>query len=410
MQANAVPASALTSLDYIALEKQYGANNYRPIDVVLERGEGVWVWDVEGRRYLDFLSAYSAVNQGHTHPRILQAMIEQAQKITLTSRAFRNDQLPMLAKELCELTGYDKMLPMNSGAEAVETALKLARKWGYKVKGVPEDQAEIIVASGNFQGRTISIISFSDEPQYKDGFGPFTPGYKTVPYGDADALEAAITPNTVAFSVEPIQGEAGIVLPPDGYLRRAREICTRHNVLLFTDEIQTGLGRTGRLLASQWEGVRGDIVTLGKALSGGFYPVSAVLADDAVMGVFKPGDHGSTFGGNPLGAAVARMALRVLMEEGMIENARVMGEYLLGRLQRIESRHIKEVRGRGLLIGVELTDEAGGARRFCEALKEQGILSKETHENVIRFAPPLVIQKEDIDWAMSRIEAVLTMD
>jgi ornithine--oxo-acid transaminase len=410
MQANAVPASALTSLDYIALEKQYGANNYKPIDVVLERGEGVWVWDVEGRRYLDFLSAYSAVNQGHAHPRILQAMIEQAQKITLTSRAFRNDQLPMLAKELCELTGYDKMLPMNSGAEAVETALKLARKWGYKVKGVPEDQAEIIVASGNFQGRTISIISFSDEPQYKDGFGPFTPGYKTVPYGDADALEAAITPNTVAFSVEPIQGEAGIVLPPDGYLRRAREICTRHNVLLFTDEIQTGLGRTGRLLASQWEGVRGDIVTLGKALSGGFYPVSAVLADDAVMGVFKPGDHGSTFGGNPLGAAVARMALRVLMEEGMIENARVMGEYLLGRLRRIESRHIKEVRGRGLLIGVELTDEAGGARRFCEALKEQGILSKETHENVIRFAPPLVIQKEDIDWAMSRIEAVLTMD
>ncbi len=410
MQANAVTARALSSLDYIALEKQYGANNYKPIDVVIERGEGVWVWDVEGRRYLDFLSAYSAVNQGHTHPRILQALIEQAHKITLTSRAFRNDQLPMLAKELCELTGYDKMLPMNSGAEAVETALKLARKWGYKVKGVPEGQAEIIVASGNFQGRTISIISFSDEPQYKDGFGPFTPGYKTVPYGDADALEAAITPNTVAFSVEPIQGEAGIVLPPDGYLRRAREICTRHNVLLFTDEIQTGLGRTGRLLASQWEGVRGDIVTLGKALSGGFYPVSAVLADDPIMSVFKPGDHGSTFGGNPLGAAVARMALRVLMEEGMIENARVMGEYLLGRLKRIESKHIKEVRGRGLLIGVELNDEAGGARRFCEALKEQGILSKETHENVIRFAPPLVIQKDDIDWAMSRIEAVLTMD
>ncbi|MFQ3647274.1 MAG: ornithine--oxo-acid transaminase, partial [Anaerolinea sp.] len=352
MQANAVQTSALSASDYIALEKQYGANNYKPIDVVLERGEGVWVWDVEGRRYLDFLSAYSAVNQGHAHPRILQAMVEQAQKVTLTSRAFRNDQLPMLAKELCELTGYEKMLPMNSGAEAVETALKMARKWGYKVKGVPEGQAEIIVASGNFQGRTISIISFSDEPQYKDGFGPFTPGYKTVPYGDADALEAAITPNTVAFSVEPIQGEAGIVVPPDGYLRRVREICTRHNVLLFTDEIQTGLGRTGKLFASHWEDVRGDIVTVGKALSGGFYPVSAVLADAHIMGVFNPGDHGSTFGGNPLGAAVARMALRVLVEEGMIDNARVMGEYLLGRLKRIESKHIKEVRGRGLLIGV----------------------------------------------------------
>ncbi len=410
MQADAVQTRTLSESDYIALEKQYGANNYRPIDVVIERGEGVWVWDVEGRRYLDFLSAYSAVNQGHAHPRILQAMIEQAQKVTLTSRAFRNDQLPLLAKELCELTGYQKMLPMNSGAEAVETALKLARKWGHKVKGVPEGQAEIIVASGNFQGRTISIISFSDEPQYKDGFGPFTPGYKTVPYGDADALEAAITPNTVAFSVEPIQGEAGIVLPPDGYLRRAREICTRHNVLLFTDEIQTGLGRTGKLLASHWEDVRGDIVTLGKALSGGFYPVSAVLADDHIMGVFKPGDHGSTFGGNPLAAAVARMALRVLVEEGMIDNARVMGEYLLGRLKRIESKHIKEVRGRGLLIGVELTDEAGGARRFCEALKEQGLLSKETHENVIRFAPPLTITKDDIDWAMGRIETVLMMD
>ncbi|XWX03679.1 ornithine--oxo-acid transaminase [Aggregatilineales bacterium SYSU G02658] len=410
MQADAVQPRTLSELDYIALEKQYGANNYKPIDVVIERGEGVWVWDVEGRRYLDFLSAYSAVNQGHAHPRILQAMIEQAQKVTLTSRAFRNDQLPLLAKELCELTGYDKMLPMNSGAEAVETALKLARKWGHKVKGVPEGQAEIIVASGNFQGRTISIISFSDEPQYKDGFGPFTPGYKTVPYGDADALEAAITPNTVAFSVEPIQGEAGIVLPPDGYLRRVREICTRHNVLLFTDEIQTGLGRTGKLFASHWEDVRGDIVTLGKALSGGFYPVSAVLADDPIMGVFKPGDHGSTFGGNPLAAAVARMALRVLVEEGMIDNARVMGEYLLGRLKRIESKHIKEVRGRGLLIGVELTDEAGGARRFCEALKEQGVLSKETHENVIRFAPPLTITKDDIDWAMGRIETVLMMD
>jgi ornithine--oxo-acid transaminase len=403
-------ATMMAAQDYMNLEKKYNANNYKPIDVVLERGEGIWVWDVEGKRYLDFLSAYSAVNQGHAHPRILQALVQQAQNLPLTSRAFRNNQLPLLAQELCELTGYDKMLPMNSGAEAVETALKLARKWGYKVKGVAEGQAEIIVASGNFQGRTISIISFSDEAQYKDGFGPFTPGYVTVPYGDADALEAAITPNTVAFSVEPIQGEAGIVLPPEGYMKRVREICTQNDVLLFTDEIQTGLGRTGKLLASHWDGVRGDIVTLGKALSGGFYPVSAVLADDHIMGVFNPGDHGSTFGGNPLGAAVSRTALRVLVEEGMIDNAHEMGEYLIGRLRRIESKHVQEVRGRGLLIGVELYPEAGGARRFCEALKEAGLLSKETHDNVIRFAPPLTITKSDIDWAIERIETVLNME
>lgn len=401
---------SLHSQDYIAFEKQYGANNYKPLDVVIERGEGIWVWDVEGNRYLDFLSAYSAVNQGHAHPRILNALVQQAQRIPLTSRAFRNNQLPLLAKELCELTGYEKMLPMNSGAEAVETALKLVRKWGYKVKGVAEGQAEIIVATGNFQGRTISIISFSDEPQYRDGFGPFTPGYKVVPYGDADALEAAITPNTVAFSLEPIQGEAGVVMPPDGYLKRAREICTRHNVLMIGDEIQTGLGRTGKLFAQDHEGVRADVVTIGKALSGGFYPVSAVLADAPVMAMFTPGDHGSTFGGNPLGAAVAREALRVLVEEGMIENAHTQGEYLLGRLRRIESKHIKEVRGRGLLIGVELHAEAGGARRFCEALKAESLLCKETHDNVIRFAPPLVIQREDIDWAMERIERVLMAD
>lgn len=401
---------ALTTQDFIDLEKQYGANNYKPLNVVLERGEGIWVWDIEGRRYLDFLSAYSAVNQGHAHPRILNAMIEQARRLPLTSRAFRNDQLPLLARQLCELSGYEKMLPMNSGAEAVESALKLARKWGYKVKGVPDNQAEIIACTGNFQGRTISIITFSDEPQYRDGFGPFTPGFKLVPYGDADALEAAVTPNTVAFSVEPIQGEGGVIVPPAGYLKRVREICTRHNVLLIADEIQTGLGRSGKLFASEWEGVRPDMITVGKALSGGFYPVSAVLADHEIMDMLKPGDHGSTFGGNPLGAAVAQAALAVLIDEGLIENAREQGDYLIGRLQRIESPHIKEVRGRGLLIGVELFPEAGGARRFCEALMERGLLCKETHDNVIRFAPPLVIQRQDIDWALEHIEAVLMMD
>jgi len=398
-----------TTQDFIDLEKQYGARNYKPIDVVLERGEGVWVWDVEGKRYLDFLSAYSAVNQGHAHPRILNALIQQASRLPLTSRAFRNDQLPLLAKQLCELLGYDRMLPMNSGAEAVETTIKMVRKWGYKVKGVEDGLAEIIIAKGNFQGRTTTIISFSDEPQYRDGFGPFTPGFVGVDYGDAAALEAAITPNTVAFMVEPIQGEAGIILPPEGYLRQVREICDRHNVLLVCDEVQTGLGRTGKLLASHWEDVRADVITLGKALSGGFYPISVVMADEAVMGVFNPGDHGSTFGGNPLAAAIAREALSVLVEENMIENALVQGEYLLGRLKRLESEHIHEVRGRGLLIGVELKQSAGGARRFCEALKEEGLLSKETHDNVVRFAPPLIIKREDIDWAMERIEKVFSM-
>jgi len=399
----------LHSADYIDLEKSYGANNYKPLDVVLVRGKGIWVWDVEGKRYLDFLSAYSAVNQGHAHPRIYEALVQQAQKLTLSSRAFRNDQLPLFAQQLCELTGYERMLPMNSGAEAVETALKLARKWGYKVKGVPEDQAEIITCTGNFQGRTISIISFSDEPQYRDGFGPFTPGFRQVPYGDAAALEAAITPNTVAFSVEPIQGEGGVIVPPEGYLRQVREICTRHNILLLTDEIQTGLGRTGKLLCGHWDDVRADIVTLGKALSGGFYPVSAVLADAAVMDVFKPGDHGSTFGGNPLACAIAREALDVLIDENLIDNAREMGDYLMGRLREIDSPHVKEVRGRGLLIGVELHETAGGARRFCEALKDRGLLCKETHQRIIRFAPPLVIDQADIDWALEHIEAVLTM-
>ncbi|MCU0464040.1 MAG: ornithine--oxo-acid transaminase [Anaerolineae bacterium] len=399
----------MNAQDYIALEAKFGAKNYKPLDVVLERGEGIWVWDVEGRRYLDFLSAYSAVNQGHAHPVILKAMIDQASRLPLTSRAFRNNQYPLMAQELCELTGYDKMLPMNSGAEAVETAIKAARKWGYKVKGVAEGAAEIIVCDGNFSGRTTTIISFSPEPQYKDGFGPFTPGFVTVPFGDAEAFGAAITPNTVAFLVEPIQGEGGVIVPELGYLKRVRELCDQHNVLLIADEVQSGLGRTGKLFAAQHEGVRADIVTIGKALSGGFYPVSAMLADEAVMGVFKPGDHGSTFGGNPLAAAVARAALKVLVEENMIENAQEQGEYLMGRLRRIESPHVKEVRGRGLLIGVELHAEAGGARRFCEALKEEGLLCKETHDNVIRFAPPLTIQKPDIDWALERVEKVLMM-
>ncbi|MCB9451603.1 MAG: ornithine--oxo-acid transaminase [Anaerolineaceae bacterium] len=399
----------MNTQDYIALENQYNAHNYKPLDVVLQRGEGIWVWDVEGNRYLDFLSAYSAVNQGHGHPRILKAMIEQAARLPLTSRAFRNDQLPLLARELCELSGYEMMLPMNSGAEAVETALKTARKWGYQVKGVPAGQAEIIACAGNFHGRTISIVGFSTEAQYKDGFGPFTPGFKTIPYGDSDALEAAITPNTVAFIVEPIQGEGGVVMPPDGYLKRVRDICDRHNVLLILDEIQTGLGRTGHLMAADWEGVKADMVTIGKALSGGFYPVSAVLSSREILGVLKPGDHGSTFGGNPLAAAVARESLKVLVEEGLIENAREMGAYLKGRLERIGSDIIHEVRGRGLLIGVELKPEAGGARRFAEALKQEGLLCKETHQNVLRFAPPLVITRQDIDWALERIEKVLMM-
>jgi ornithine--oxo-acid transaminase len=377
--------------------------------VVLSRGEGIWVWDIEGTRYLDFLSAYSAVNQGHSHPKIRQALVDQASRLPLTSRAFRNDQLPLFEKKLCELTGYAKMLPMNSGAEAVETALKMARKWGYKVKGVPEGEAQIIVCTGNFQGRTTTIISFSDEPQYKDGFGPFTPGFVMVPYGDAEALASAVTPHTVAFFVEPIQGEGGVIVPPDGYLQRARELATEHNFLLVADEIQSGLGRSGKLFASDWEGVRPDVITIGKALSGGFYPVSAVLADAPVMDVFKPGDHGSTFGGNPLAAAVGIASLDVLMDEGLIENSQTQGEYLMGRLKRIESPHIKEVRGRGLLIGVELYPEAGGARRFCEALMHENLLCKETHDNVIRFAPPLVIQREDVDWAMERIEKVLMM-
>jgi ornithine--oxo-acid transaminase len=394
---------------YIDLEEEYGAHNYHPLDVVIREGAGVWVTDVEGKRYLDCLSAYSAVNQGHAHPRIRQALIEQSGRVTLTARAFRNDQLGLFYKELCELTGYQRVLPMNSGAEAVETAIKLARKWGYTVKGVPVDRAEIIVCAGNFHGRTTTIISFSTEPQYREAFGPFTPGFTVIPYGDAAALEAAITPHTVGFLVEPIQGENGVVVPPAGYLARCAEICRQHRVLLMNDEIQTGLGRTGRLLMQDHDGVRADIVMLGKALSGGFYPVSAVLSDDAVMSVMRPGDHGSTFGGNPLAAAVARAAIRVLVEEDLIANADRLGTYFQERLAAIPSSHVKEVRGRGLLIGVELKPEAGGARRFCEALRDQGILAKETHVNTIRFAPPLVITRDEIDWALSRIQDVLQM-
>ena len=393
----------------IELEDQYGARNYKPLDVVIERGEGIWVWDVEGNRYMDCLSAYSAVNQGHCHPKIKQAMIEQLEKLTITSRAFRNDQLPLFYKEICEITQSHKVLPMNSGAEAVETVVKAARKWGYTVKKVPKDKAEIIVAENNFHGRTLAIVGFSSEESYKEGFGPFAPGFKIIPYGDSAAFEQAITPNTVAILIEPIQGEAGVVVPPPGYLREVREICDRHNVAMILDEIQSGLGRTGKMLAEEHEGVQADATLVGKALSGGFYPVSAVLSNNAILGVFFPGDHGSTFGGNPLACAVARAAMKVLVEENLIENAATLGDYFMSKLREIDSPHIEEVRGKGLLIGVVLKDSAGGARRFCEALMKQGLLCKETHENVIRFAPPLVIKKEEIDWALERIRPVLQM-
>jgi ornithine--oxo-acid transaminase len=395
--------------DYIQLEEQYGAHNYHPLDVVIDRAEGVWVYDVDGKKYLDCLSAYSAVNQGHVHPKILEALIEQSKKVTLTSRAFRNDQLPLLYKELTEMTGYEMSLPMNSGAEAVETAIKLARKWAYQVKGVPRHQAEIIVCEGNFHGRTTTVISFSSEPLYRDDFGPFTPGFVSVPYGDSAAIERAITPNTAAVMLEPIQGEAGVIMPPDGYLKQVADICKKNNVLFIADEIQTGLGRTGKLFACDHEGVRPDIMVIGKALSGGFYPVSAALADRPLMGLLTPGEHGSTFGGSPLGAAVARASLSVIREEKLAERADQLGTYFMDQLSEIPSPHVKEVRGKGLLIGVELRPEAQGARRFCEALQDRGILAKETHQHVIRFAPPLVIDKETIDWALPSIREVLNM-
>ncbi len=391
---------------YVDLEDLYGAHNYHPLDVVIDRAKGIWVWDVEGEKYLDFLSAYSAVNQGHCHPRIVKALENQAKKLTLTSRAFRNDQWPMLAKELCDLTGYKMVLPMNSGAEAVETAIKAARMWGYQKKGIPQDRAEIIACSNNFHGRTISIISFSTEYLYRKDFGPFTPGFVIVPYGDIDALEAALTPHTAAFVVEPIQAEAGILIPPEGYLRKAKELCEKNNVLFVADEIQTGLGRTGKLFACEHEDVHPDMTIIGKSLGGGCYAVSAVLDDRKALGLFTPGTHGSTFGANPLACAVARESLLVLQEENLIDNAVEQGEYFLDRLKDLKSRHIKEVRGKGLLIGIELFEEAGGARRFCEALEEEGLLCKETHENVIRFAPPLIIRQKDLNWAFKKVKKV----
>jgi ornithine--oxo-acid transaminase len=390
--------------DYIDIENTYGAHNYHPLDVVIERAFGVWVWDVDGRKYLDCLSAYSAVNQGHCHPRILQAAADQCRRVTLTSRAFRNDQLPLLYRDLHALTGMDMALPMNTGAEAVETALKAARKWGYTVKGIPDDKAEIIVCADNFHGRTISIISFSTEEQYKSGFGPLTPGFRVVPYGDVKALREAITPNTCAFLVEPIQGEAGIVIPPDGYLRAAERICREQRVLLIVDEIQSGLGRTGKLFAYQHDGVQPDVIIVGKALGGGLYPISAVLSSREVLGVFQHGDHGSTFGGNPLACAIARTALRVVVEERLPERSAELGAYFLSRLRELRNHDIEEVRGRGLWIGIELKVPA---RPYCEALMNEGLLCKETHGRVIRLAPPLVITREEIDWALVRLASVL---
>lgn len=390
--------------ELVDLENRYGANNYHPLDVVIERAEGVWVYDIDGKRYLDCLAAYSAVNQGHCHPKILRTLHAQAAKVTLTSRAFRNEQLPLLYKDLHDLTGFDMALPMNSGAEAVETAIKTARKWGYEFKGIPENKAEIIVCAGNFHGRTISAVSFSSDPQYRDGFGPFTPGFRIIPFGDSAALREAITPNTCAFLVEPIQGEAGIVIPPDGFLREAANICRESRVLLMLDEIQSGLGRTGKLFAYMHEEITPDVLIIGKALAGGFYPVSAVLASREILGVYKPGDHGSTFGGNPLGSAIARTALRVIVEEHLPEKSAELGTYLLQRLQALRSPAIKQVRGRGLWIAIELFRSA---RPYCEELMHEGILCKETHETVIRLAPPLVITKPEIDWAFERIAAVI---
>ena len=403
-----IPREAcMKASQYIDLENQYGAQNYKPLDVVISSGEGVWVWDVNGDRYLDCLSAYSAVNQGHCHPRILKTLIDQASKLTLTSRAFRNEQLGPFYEEVCELTRSHKVLPMNSGAEAVETAIKTVRKWGYSVKGVPEDQAEIIVCENNFHGRSISIISFSTDPNSRNQFGPFTPGFKIIPFDDVPALEAAITKNTVGLLMEPIQGEAGVIIPEDGYLKAARELCDKHNVVLILDEIQTGLGRTGKLLAEEYDGIEADLTLVGKALSGGFYPISAVLSNSEVMNVLQPGEHGSTFGGNPLACAVARTALKVLTEEGLIDNAAAMGSYFIKGLKRMSNPLIKEIRGKGLMIGLEFHPEAGGARQYCEKLKDNGLLCKETHDHIIRFAPPLIITKDQVEWALELIHKII---
>jgi ornithine--oxo-acid transaminase len=386
---------------------RWSAHNYHPLPVVLERGEGCWVWDVDGNRYLDMLSAYSAVNQGHRHPRIVGALREQAERLTLTSRAFHNDQMGAFLHQTCELLGYAKALPMNTGAEAVETAIKAVRKWGYTVKGVAPEAAEIIVCENNFHGRTTTIVGFSSEEQYRRGFGPFTPGFKLIPYGDINALRAAVTENTVGFLVEPLQGEGGVIVLPEGYMKEAQTICREANAKLMADEIQTGLGRTGRMLCSHWDGITPDVVMLGKALGGGVYPVSACLADEEVMDVFAPGDHGSTFGGNPLAAAVGRAALDVLVEERLPERAAELGDWFMGELEAIGSPHVEEVRGKGLMIGVVIKESSGTARPFCEALMERGILAKETHNQVIRFAPPLVITKEILEVALASIHEVL---
>jgi len=399
-----------TPSHYINVESQLGAHNYKPLDVVLSRGEGVWVWDTDGNKYLDCLSAYSAVNQGHCHPRIREAMILQAKKLTLTSRAFHSDQLAPFYEELCSLTNTSKMLPMNSGAEAVESAIKAVRKWGYQVKGIEENQAEIIVCENNFHGRTLTVVSFSTDETARAEFGPFTPGFVAVPFGNAQAIEDAINENTVAVLLEPIQGEAGVIIPPQGYLKAVREICTRRDITMIVDEIQTGLGRTGKMLAEEHEGIEADVTLVGKALSGGYYPISAVLSNTDVLGVLKPGEHGSTFGGNPLACAIAREAIKVLVEEGLIENSATIGEYFRQQLASIANPGIKEVRGRGLMLALELDPAVGGARRYCEALKAKGILCKETHSHIIRFAPPLVMNKEQVDWAMEAINSVFTAD
>jgi len=390
----------------IDVEDLYGAHNYNPLDVVLTKGKGIWVWDVEGNKYLDFLSAYSAVNHGHCHPKIVKALTDQAKKLTLTSRAFRNDQWPLLTKELCDLTGYEMVLAMNSGAEAVETAIKAARIWGYQKKGIPENEAEIIVCANNFHGRTVTIIGFSSEELYRKDFGPFTPGFVEVPYDELGALEEAINPKTAAFLVEPIQAEVGIIIPTEGYLRKAKQLCEENRVLFMADEIQTGLGRTGSLFACDHEGVKPDILIIAKSLGGGCCAISAVLSQREILELFTPGTHGSTFGANPLASAAARAALQVMQDENMVENSAEKGEYFLDKLRTIKSPYIKSVRGKGLLIGIELMSDAGGARRFCEALQKEGLLCKETHEHVIRFAPPLIIRKKDLDWAFKKIKKV----
>jgi ornithine--oxo-acid transaminase len=392
--------------DYIVMEDLYGANNYHPLDAVLTKGKGIWVWDVEGQRYLDFLSGYSAVNQGHCHPRVVKTIQSQARRLTLTSRAFRNDQWPLLAKELSDMTGYEMVLPMNSGAESIETAIKTARKWAYQKKGIPQNRAEIVACANNFHGRTVTIISFSTEPLYRNDFGPFTPGFAVIPFGDIEALRRAINPNTAAFLVEPIQAEAGILIPPPGYLKKAKEVCEENNVLFIADEIQTGLGRCGKIFACDHEDVKPDMVVIGKSLGGGAYPISATLSSREILGVLKPGEHGSTFGGNPLACAVAREALHIIKEEKLVENALEQGSFFLEKLKKIKSKFIKEVRGRGLLIGIDLKPEAGGARHFCEELKKEGLLCKETHENVIRFAPPLIIKPKELNWALRKVKRV----